>query len=115
MIRRWHNALNFQSLFSIFWVSLEGLIHEHSDRSDSFFCRQVMIWNMETYDYISTSEEHSLLITDVRFRPNSAIFATSSFDRSVQIWDADKVNVTFFLSKRFKIVSLFMLESMIYT
>uniref|UniRef100_F6HD93 Transcriptional corepressor LEUNIG n=1 Tax=Vitis vinifera TaxID=29760 RepID=F6HD93_VITVI len=45
---------------------------------------------METYDYVCTTEEHSLLITDVRFKPNSALFATSSFDRSVQIWDADK-------------------------
>ncbi|XP_059596258.1 transcriptional corepressor LEUNIG_HOMOLOG isoform X4 [Vitis vinifera] len=52
--------------------------------------KKVMIWSMETYDYVCTTEEHSLLITDVRFKPNSALFATSSFDRSVQIWDADK-------------------------
>ncbi|KAK4439956.1 Transcriptional corepressor LEUNIG [Sesamum alatum] len=31
---------------------------------------------------------HSQLITDIRFKPNSNIFATSSFDRSVKIWDA---------------------------
>ncbi|XP_011096320.1 transcriptional corepressor LEUNIG-like [Sesamum indicum] len=31
---------------------------------------------------------HSQLITDIRFKPNSNMFATSSFDRSVKIWDA---------------------------
>ncbi|KAK9906940.1 hypothetical protein M0R45_002557 [Rubus argutus] len=50
--------------------------------------KKVLIWNMETFDVVKTSEEHSHLITDVRFKPNSTIFATSSFDRTVKIWDA---------------------------
>ncbi|XP_024158090.1 transcriptional corepressor LEUNIG_HOMOLOG isoform X1 [Rosa chinensis] len=50
--------------------------------------KQVLIWNMETFDVVKTFEEHSHLITDVRFRPNSTTFATSSFDRNVKIWDA---------------------------
>ena len=48
---------------------------------------------MENFDVVKTSEEHSHLITDVRFRPNSTIFATSSFDRSVKIWDAASVSL----------------------
>ncbi|KAI4296766.1 hypothetical protein L6164_036692 [Bauhinia variegata] len=56
----------------------------------------VFIWNMETFDCVSTSEAHSLLITDVRFRPGSTIFATSSFDRTVKIWDAAKPNKSLF-------------------
>ncbi|RDX76208.1 Transcriptional corepressor LEUNIG-HOMOLOG, partial [Mucuna pruriens] len=50
--------------------------------------KKVFIWNMETFDCVTTTETHSLLVTDVRFRPGSTIFATSSFDRSVRLWDA---------------------------
>ncbi|CAL0300903.1 unnamed protein product [Lupinus luteus] len=50
--------------------------------------KKVFIWNMETFDCATTAEAHSLLITDVRFRNGSTIFATSSFDRSVRLWDA---------------------------
>ncbi|KAL2932864.1 Transcriptional corepressor [Bienertia sinuspersici] len=36
----------------------------------------------------STPEDHTLVITDVRFRPNSTHLATASFDGSVRLWDA---------------------------
>ncbi|XVE51362.1 hypothetical protein DITRI_Ditri02bG0034100 [Diplodiscus trichospermus] len=52
--------------------------------------KKVLIWNMDTLDFAETSQCHSLLITDVRFRPSSTIFATSSFDKTVQIWDSAK-------------------------
>ncbi|XP_022724627.1 transcriptional corepressor LEUNIG-like [Durio zibethinus] len=58
--------------------------------------KKVMIWNMETLDFVKTSEGHSLLITDVRFRPSSTIFATSSFDKTVQIWDSAKPSKSLF-------------------
>ncbi|KAL2474057.1 Transcriptional corepressor LEUNIG [Forsythia ovata] len=50
---------------------------------------QVLIWNIES---LSTNiiKAHSHLISDIRFKPNSTVFATSSFDRSVQVWDAVK-------------------------
>jgi len=47
---------------------------------------------METLQTESTPEEHSLIITDVRFRPNSTQLATSSFDTTVRLWDAADVN-----------------------
>ncbi|KAJ4834278.1 hypothetical protein Tsubulata_028317 [Turnera subulata] len=50
--------------------------------------KKVAIWNMETLGVTKPSDGHSLLITDVRFRRSSTIFATSSFDRTVKIWDA---------------------------
>ena len=53
---------------------------------------QVFIWNMENFDCVTTTETHSLLVTDVRFRSGSTIFATSSFDRSVRLWDAARVS-----------------------
>ncbi|XP_058201049.1 transcriptional corepressor LEUNIG-like isoform X1 [Rhododendron vialii] len=52
--------------------------------------RKVLLWRTSTFDFVNTAEGHSHLITDVRFRPNSSTFATSSFDKTVQIWDAKK-------------------------
>ncbi|CAH2059758.1 unnamed protein product [Thlaspi arvense] len=50
--------------------------------------KKVFIWNMETLQTESTPEEHGHIITDVRFRPNSTQLATSSFDKTIKIWDA---------------------------
>lgn len=52
---------------------------------------QVLLWNGETLTQKSTFEEHSLLITDVRFSPNTPRLATSSFDKTVRVWDVDNV------------------------
>jgi WD40 repeat protein len=46
---------------------------------------------MEDFQASNSSEEHSHLVTDVRFRPSSSILATASFDKTVRIWDAAKV------------------------
>ncbi|KAG2721127.1 hypothetical protein I3760_02G067000 [Carya illinoinensis] len=54
--------------------------------------KKVVLWNMETLQTDSTPEEHTLIITDVRFRPNSTQLATSSFDKTVRLWDAAKPN-----------------------
>ncbi|KAJ6307583.1 hypothetical protein OIU76_017390 [Salix suchowensis] len=43
---------------------------------------------METLQTECTPDEHTQIITDVRFRPNSTQLATSSFDKSVRLWDA---------------------------
>ncbi|KAL9406993.1 hypothetical protein Peur_003965 [Populus x canadensis] len=50
--------------------------------------KKVVLWNMETLQTECTQEEHTHIITDVRFRPNSTQLATSSFDTSVRLWDA---------------------------
>ncbi|XP_022924685.1 transcriptional corepressor LEUNIG_HOMOLOG-like isoform X1 [Cucurbita moschata] len=50
--------------------------------------KRVVIWNMETLQTETTPEEHTLIITDVRFRPNSTQLATSSFDTTIRLWDA---------------------------
>ncbi|KAK8946680.1 Transcriptional corepressor LEUNIG [Platanthera zijinensis] len=49
---------------------------------------KVVLWNMETLKTETTSEEHSQIITDVRFRPGSMQLATSSFDGTVRLWNA---------------------------
>ncbi|KAF8705830.1 hypothetical protein HU200_031038 [Digitaria exilis] len=51
--------------------------------------KKVLLWNGETLTQKSTFEEHSLLITDVRFSPNTPRLATSSFDKTVRVWDLD--------------------------
>ncbi|CAI8612364.1 unnamed protein product [Vicia faba] len=50
--------------------------------------KKVVLWNMDTLRTESTPEEHKLVITDVRFRPNSSQLATASCDKSVRLWDA---------------------------
>ncbi|CAK8571228.1 unnamed protein product [Lathyrus sativus] len=50
--------------------------------------KKVVLWNTETLQTQSTPEEHTVIITDVRFRPNSTQLATSSFDTTVRLWDA---------------------------
>ncbi|KAF5193116.1 Transcriptional corepressor leunig [Thalictrum thalictroides] len=52
--------------------------------------KKAVIWNMDTLQTENTPEEHSLIITDVRFRPNSTQLATSSFDRTVRLWNASE-------------------------
>ncbi|OWM86493.1 hypothetical protein CDL15_Pgr026385 [Punica granatum] len=54
--------------------------------------KKVILWNMETFQTESTPEEHTHIITDVRFRPNSTQLATSSFDTTVRVWDAARPN-----------------------
>lgn len=54
--------------------------------------RKVVLWNMDTLQTESTPEEHKLVITDVRFRPNSSQLATASVDKSVRLWDAANPN-----------------------
>jgi len=53
---------------------------------------QVFLWNMDTLGHVSTLESHSQLVTEVQFHPSSELFATSSFDKTVQLWDAVRVS-----------------------
>ncbi|KAJ4954306.1 hypothetical protein NE237_011089 [Protea cynaroides] len=50
--------------------------------------KKAVLWNMDTLQTESTTEEHTLIITDIRFRPKSTQLATSSFDRTVRLWNA---------------------------
>ncbi|XP_010934265.1 transcriptional corepressor LEUNIG_HOMOLOG isoform X1 [Elaeis guineensis] len=56
--------------------------------------KKVVFWNMDTLQTESTPEEHSLFITDIRFRPNSTHLATSSFDRTVRLWNAAEPSIS---------------------
>ncbi|KAL5208360.1 hypothetical protein ABZP36_032795 [Zizania latifolia] len=50
--------------------------------------KKAVLWNMDTFQTQYTSEEHNGIITDVRFKPNSTQLATSSFDRTIKLWNA---------------------------
>ncbi|KAJ8497715.1 hypothetical protein OPV22_008267 [Ensete ventricosum] len=51
--------------------------------------KKAVLWHADTLKPKSTLEEHTLLITDVRFSPSMPRLATSSFDKTVRVWDAD--------------------------
>ncbi|GAB4854151.1 hypothetical protein Ancab_022736 [Ancistrocladus abbreviatus] len=51
--------------------------------------KKVVLWYTDTLKTKTTLEEHSALITDVRFSPSISRLATSSFDKSVRVWEAD--------------------------
>lgn len=63
----------------------------HINTADTI-AMQAVLWHTDTMKPKSTLEEHSLLITDVRFSPSIARLATSSFDKTVRVWDADNVS-----------------------
>ncbi|KAH7574184.1 hypothetical protein JRO89_XS03G0263100 [Xanthoceras sorbifolium] len=50
---------------------------------------QAVLWYTDTLKSKTNLEEHSSLITDVRFSPSMSRLATSSFDKTVRVWDAD--------------------------
>jgi len=57
----------------------------------NLFLFQVVLWFTDVLKRKSALEEHSLLITDVRFSSGMTRLATSSFDKTVRVWDADNV------------------------
>ncbi|XP_010532887.1 PREDICTED: transcriptional corepressor LEUNIG_HOMOLOG-like isoform X2 [Tarenaya hassleriana] len=54
--------------------------------------KKVVLWDMDTLQRENTAEEHKMVITDVRFRPNSSQFVTTSVDKTVRLWDAANPN-----------------------
>ncbi|KAF5743283.1 Transcriptional corepressor LEUNIG -like protein [Tripterygium wilfordii] len=51
--------------------------------------KKAVLWSTDSLKPKTTLEEHSALITDVRFSPSMPRLATSSFDKTVRVWDAD--------------------------
>uniref|UniRef100_A0A0D6R141 Uncharacterized protein n=1 Tax=Araucaria cunninghamii TaxID=56994 RepID=A0A0D6R141_ARACU len=54
--------------------------------------KKAVLWNVDSSRCKGTINEHTDIITDVRFSPNSMRLATSSFDRTVRVWDVDNHN-----------------------
>ncbi|KAJ6382920.1 hypothetical protein OIU77_031362, partial [Salix suchowensis] len=54
--------------------------------------KKAVLWYTDTLKPKTTLEEHTSLITDVRFSPSMPRLATSSFDKTVRVWDADNPN-----------------------
>ncbi|KAI3687746.1 hypothetical protein L1987_81448 [Smallanthus sonchifolius] len=51
--------------------------------------KKVVLWYTDSLKLKTALEEHSSMITDVRFSPSMPRLATSSFDKTVRVWDAD--------------------------
>lgn len=56
--------------------------------------KKVVLWHAETLKQKAVLEEHSHLITDVRFGPSIPRIATSSFDKTVRVWDVENQDDT---------------------
>ncbi|RHN62405.1 putative transcription factor WD40-like family [Medicago truncatula] len=66
------------------WIKSIPQIPGPSGQSQPFICY------IDTGDCVTTSKSHSSTILEVRFQPGSTIFATSSADKTVKLWDAKK-------------------------
>ncbi|XP_076916000.1 transcriptional corepressor LEUNIG-like [Bidens hawaiensis] len=51
--------------------------------------KKAVLWYTDSLKPKTSLEEHSSMITDVRFSPSMPRLATSSFDKTVRVWDAD--------------------------
>ncbi|MED6218716.1 hypothetical protein PIB30_029039 [Stylosanthes scabra] len=51
--------------------------------------KKAVLWHTDTLKQKAVLEEHSSMITDVRFSPTMPRLATSSFDKTVRVWDID--------------------------
>ncbi|KAI9107131.1 hypothetical protein K1719_022659 [Acacia pycnantha] len=51
--------------------------------------KKAVLWFTDSLKPKATLEEHSSLITDVHFSPSMPRLATSSFDKTVRVWDVD--------------------------
>ncbi|KAL9259916.1 Transcriptional corepressor LEUNIG-like protein [Drosera capensis] len=50
--------------------------------------KKAVLWYTDSQKPKASLEEHSLMITDVCFGPRRSWLATSSFDKTVRVWDA---------------------------
>ncbi|XP_052203279.1 transcriptional corepressor LEUNIG_HOMOLOG-like [Diospyros lotus] len=92
--------------------SKDGIVCCHFSSDGRFLAaagheRKIHLWSMKGCDCITIGELHSDLITDIRFRPCSDIFATSSFDRTVKMWHANGIKQLFqFVGHTGKVTSI---------
>ena len=56
---------------------------------------QAVLWCTESFAAKSALDEHSQMITDIRFSPSMSRLATSSADKTVRVWDVDNVSAVF--------------------
>ncbi|KAK7410286.1 hypothetical protein VNO78_00959 [Psophocarpus tetragonolobus] len=59
--------------------------------------KTAVLWCTNSLKQKAILEDHSSLITDVRFSPNMPRLATSSFDQTVRVWHVDNVESVYSL------------------
>ncbi|MED6110971.1 hypothetical protein PIB30_047968 [Stylosanthes scabra] len=53
--------------------------------------KKVSLWCTDSFNLMSTLEEHTQWITDVRFSSKTSRLATSSADKTVRVWDSENL------------------------
>ncbi|KAK3031140.1 hypothetical protein RJ639_035138, partial [Escallonia herrerae] len=56
--------------------------------------KRAKLWCTDSREQMSTLEEHSHAITDIRFSPTMPWLATSSLDKTVRVWDVENPGYT---------------------
>ncbi|KAK3028072.1 hypothetical protein RJ639_039363 [Escallonia herrerae] len=56
--------------------------------------KRAILWCTDSREQMSTLEEHSHAITDIRFSPTMPWLATSSLDKTVRVWDVENPGYT---------------------
>ncbi|KAL9685053.1 hypothetical protein QQ045_022499 [Rhodiola kirilowii] len=51
--------------------------------------KKVVLWCTKSFTMRSTLDEHTLMVTDIRFSPTKPRLATCSADQTIRVWDAD--------------------------
>lgn len=83
-------------------------IHTNKTSNPDGFVIQAVLWYADSLKHKTNLDEHSALITDVRFSPSMPRLATSSFDKTVRVWDVENVSSPFtFYSNSIPFMALF--------
>lgn len=79
-------AAHLNSVFALQYLPTGGLLSASRDA-------RLKKWNDQTYDFELEVAAHLFAINDIALSPNGKYFATASMDKSIKIWDTEKMQL----------------------